>query len=287
VEDGAYHLLIVSAASSAELDRASRAVAAKLVAGHALAHLARKLRAEDRALAHRRFLVASDEADAILLTSAHRDTVCAPGAGAAAFVFCDERRWPQAGRELYVDEPVFRATLDACGSRSGRGERGAAALFGVQVALAALLVSWGVTPSRVAGHGAGSVAAGYVRGTLSLHDALGTVGEVDAAPAADGALRDVARTLLAHHVLVEVGPGHSLARLDGSNGSIATLGRPGVAPEHARLLQALGLMWSRGLAIDWAAVYGEHASRGTAAAPREDRDGFDSGYGRASVSSCD
>ena len=47
----------------------------------------------------------------------------------------------------------------------------AAAVFAIQVALAALWRSWGIQPAAVVGHSMGEVAAAHVAGTLNLDDA--------------------------------------------------------------------------------------------------------------------
>ncbi len=111
-----------------------------------------------------------------------------------AFVFSGQGpQWFAMGRELYQNEPVFKATIDrislmlseytdwtlseellADESQSRLDETAIAqpALFAIQVALVALWRSWGILPDAVVGHSVGEVAAAHVSGILSLDTAV-------------------------------------------------------------------------------------------------------------------
>lgn len=110
-----------------------------------------------------------------------------PGAGAQSVGM---------GRELYEEEPVFRAHMDQCASLFTpllgvdirnvlhaepeqkdaeeilrRPAAGMAALFATEYALAQLWMHWGVEPAGCAGHSFGQYAAAVVCGVFSLQDA--------------------------------------------------------------------------------------------------------------------
>lgn len=119
----------------------------------------------------------------------------APSAEPARLVFVfsgQGSHYPGMGRELYRTEPVYRhAFEDVAGAlaphvswslideieQAGTGPRPASTeivqptIFAVQMALAALWRSWGVTPDVVTGHSLGEIAAACVAGALTLDDA--------------------------------------------------------------------------------------------------------------------
>lgn len=106
-----------------------------------------------------------------------------------------------AGRELYANEPLFRAIVDHCALRLepllgrdlrallGHGVPPAAdaaealrqtahaqpALFVTGYAGARLLMSWGVAPAALLGHSIGELVAACLAGVFSLDDALAIV----------------------------------------------------------------------------------------------------------------
>jgi myxalamid-type polyketide synthase MxaE and MxaD len=118
------------------------------------------------------------------------------GAGGRAkvvFVFPGQgSQWLGMGRQLFADEPAFRAAIEECDaaiqreagfsvrdqlaadeatSRLGEIDVVQPMLFAIAVALAALWRAWGVEPDAVVGHSMGEVAAAHVAGVLSLDDA--------------------------------------------------------------------------------------------------------------------
>lgn len=117
-----------------------------------------------------------------------------PKVNKLAFVFSGQgSQWKGMGESLRRSEPEFRNILEICdrlfAERTGwsiieeiRSEArlhdtdvSQAAVFSMQVALATLWRSWGLTPHAVIGQSVGEVAAAYVAGALSLESAVAVV----------------------------------------------------------------------------------------------------------------
>lgn len=100
-------------------------------------------------------------------------------------------QWWGMGRQLMESEPVFRKTMEACAaamkphakfslleelgrdeatSKLQQTEIGQPAIFAMQVSLAELWKSMGVTPSAIVGHSVGEIAAACVAGVLSIEE---------------------------------------------------------------------------------------------------------------------
>lgn len=131
-------------------------------------------------------------AEAGMADEAARETKHGP-----VFMFAGQgTQWVGMGRQLFEQEPVFRAVIEECDalfrqhvqwslfealqadeqhSRLNETEVAQVALFAIQVALAALWRSWGIVPGAVVGHSVGEIAAAYVAGVLSLDDAVRVV----------------------------------------------------------------------------------------------------------------
>lgn len=113
------------------------------------------------------------------------------------FVFSGQGpQWWAMGRQLYESEPVFRKWIqrvdqeftkvnadgwqlldELIGKNEGNSRINDTniaqpALFAVQVALTALLVSWNIYPNAIVSHSAGEQAAAFVSGRVSLSEAV-------------------------------------------------------------------------------------------------------------------
>lgn len=114
-----------------------------------------------------------------------------------AFVFSGQGgQWFGMGRELLKEEPLFKETIEAIDEiiktdfgwslmevlineqaeeRFNEIDVIQPAIFAIQLALAELWKSWGITPDAVVGHSMGEVAAAYTAGILNLKDAVQVV----------------------------------------------------------------------------------------------------------------
>ncbi len=203
-------LLLLSARTPAALEQATRNLA-EFLAAHPetdLADAAWTLQVGRQALEHRRMLVCEGTADAVaaLTAPAASGRVATrrrePGRSTVAFLFPGQgSQHPGMGRELYEEEAVFGAEIDACAERLlpllGRDLReflfpqpelreqaarelrqtrfAQPALFAVELALARLWMSWGIEPDAMIGHSVGEYVAACLAGVLSADDALALV----------------------------------------------------------------------------------------------------------------
>jgi acyl transferase domain-containing protein/NADPH-dependent curcumin reductase CurA len=114
-----------------------------------------------------------------------------------AFVFSGQgSQWPRMGAELFDREPAYRATIEECNelvkefagwslidhlmaaedvSKLQHTEFAQPAIFAVEIALARLWMSWGITPQVIIGHSAGEIAAACASGILALREAVRVV----------------------------------------------------------------------------------------------------------------
>ena len=201
-----WQLLALSAKSASALDAATDNLAAHLREHPdvSIADAAFTLQEGREAWDHRRVVAVRDGADAAAaleqreaqrVFSARREGGDArivflfPGAGA---------QFPNMARDLYEQQPVFRAEMDRClawlrtnvdidlagslypapGAEAAaradleRPSRALTAIFATEIALARMWSSWGVEPAAMIGHSLGEYAAAHLAGVMSLEDSL-------------------------------------------------------------------------------------------------------------------
>ncbi|HEV7360855.1 MAG TPA: acyltransferase domain-containing protein [Mycobacterium sp.] len=197
--DGAVAWVLTARSEQALTSQAAR-LAAHLAADEALTvpDVAWSLATTRSIFEHRAVLVGS--ARQVLTSGLARLAAGDPGAvagrarptGKTVFVFPGQgSQWLGMGQQLYDRFPVFARVFDDAVDamdaylRSGlrdviwgldperlaNTEFAQPALFVIEVALAALLQTWGIEPDLVMGHSVGEITAAHVAGVLTLDDA--------------------------------------------------------------------------------------------------------------------
>ncbi|UJP06310.1 MAG: SDR family NAD(P)-dependent oxidoreductase [Nitrosomonas sp.] len=202
-----WQLLTVSARSRSALEKAVANLQCH-VAAHLqqpLADVAYTLQLGRKHFAHRAIALCRDHDDAVSVLS-HSDNdrfgsqVSLVDNRPVAFMFPGQgAQHLDMGRDLYHQEPVFKAELDRCllllqpylefdlrvlllpqtdedrcyaAVRLEQTEVTQPALFVIEYALARLWMSWGVQPTSMIGHSIGEYVAACLAGVFSLEDAL-------------------------------------------------------------------------------------------------------------------
>jgi acyl transferase domain-containing protein len=198
-QDGAVAWVLTARSEQALTNQAAR-LAAHLAADEDLTvtDVAWSLATTRSIFEHRAVLVGSDRQ--VLTRGLARLAAGDPGAvagrarqtGKTVFVFPGQgSQWLGMGQQLYDRFPVFARAFDEAVDavdahlRSGlrdviwgldpellaNTEFAQPALFVIEVALAALLQTWGIEPDLVMGHSVGEITAAHVAGVLTLDDA--------------------------------------------------------------------------------------------------------------------
>ncbi|WP_280441974.1 non-ribosomal peptide synthetase/type I polyketide synthase [Nocardia brasiliensis] len=202
-EPGRPQILTISTRDAAALRQASARLADQLrdVTGQSLADLAFTLQNGRHAFDHRRAVACRTVDEAIEKLGKNHTVAPACDKPKVAFLFPGGgSQFPGMGRTLYAEEPVYRAAFDQCSAlfrkrlgsdlhallfHAETGDRTAtllrrpslnfAAVVTTEVAVAALLASYGITPAALIGHSLGEFTAAQVAGVLTLPDVVDLV----------------------------------------------------------------------------------------------------------------
>ena len=264
-----------------------------------LASVAYTLAIRRRQHSYRRALVCRDAQDAAVTLALREpdrvsDNEAQVDGPAVTFVFADRLRdGGERAATLYRDLPAFRNAVDRCLTTPGAPTPfdpasllragGASAAVVAQCALAELWTAWGVQPKALVGFGTGEFAASCFAGVFPVPVALGlaTVGSggqpSEFAPAVPRwPLWSVATGgWMPTHVATDratwQGPRAEIADSDttpttfGHPNQVTVEMRPDAldpaASNRKALLITVGWLWTRGVAVDWAALFDRRRHR--------------------------
>ncbi len=192
-----WQLLLLSTHSATTLQAATTNLATHIRTHEdiSLPDIAYTLQVGRAAFNHRRMVVCRDRQEALnaLESGITETTNQSRRDRPVAFLFSDEgEQYAGMSQELYQHEGAFRDVVDHCGSilktrfgidlhktlysltgsRSNQTTVEQSFIFTVEYALAHLLISWGIRPSAMLGHGVGEYVAACLSGVLTLEDAL-------------------------------------------------------------------------------------------------------------------
>lgn len=195
-----HHLLVLSAKSSAALERITHNLAdyLKQQPDNVLADVAYTLQIGRKRFNHRRFITCQNGAEAIrLLEEQTPARVQEASERSVVYMFPGQgSQYVNMGRQLYECEPVFRQAIDQisllfqehlgcdilpiiypsasqeseASQRLKQTDLAQPALFMIEYALAQLWQSWGVYPQAMIGHSIGEYVAACLAGTISLEE---------------------------------------------------------------------------------------------------------------------
>ncbi len=200
-------VLVLSARSASALDQAAASLRGFLEEHPEIpiADVAWTLQEGRRAFAHRRAVVCRDRAEAIAALAKPPDGKKSAGGNnesrstGVAFLFPGQgAQYPNMGRPVYLNEPVFRRevdescevlaphlgldlrqvlypapdALDAARETLTQTYVTQPALFVIEHALARLWMAWGIVPKAMTGHSLGEYVAAALSGVFTRDDAL-------------------------------------------------------------------------------------------------------------------
>ncbi|NKQ19010.1 type I polyketide synthase [Brevibacillus laterosporus] len=200
-----WKMLVLSAKTVSSLDRMTQNLG-NYLRKHPdvnLADVSYTLQLGRKSFTYRRTLLCKsvEEASELLLSTDTNkiDTIKAKGENRpVVFMFSGQgSQYVNMGRDLYEQEPQFRAEVDKCftilepmlgfdlrnvlfpeadddeaGTKINKNEFGQPILFTFEYALAQLLMQWGIQPSAVIGYSFGEYVAATIAGVFSLHNVL-------------------------------------------------------------------------------------------------------------------